>query len=437
MKIRADHPLIDTYQQAEDFILNALPMFQNIGEKAIGKYDLSGILALLDYLGNPHQDFESIHIAGTNGKGSVSHMLAAIYHQNGYKTGLFTSPHLITYRERIKINGVKIPESYVLKWVQLHYKYLLQHSLSFFEMSMGLACSYFSAQKIAIAIMETGLGGRLDATNVISPVLSIITNIDYDHQKILGDTLEEIAREKAGIIKSNTPVVLGNIAPALYGVFAEKAKAENAELVYSDNSLISSSETTNEGIFYTLKDKTFPAASIKLPSMAPYHIFNLNTVLYALIRLRGLENLKLDEISTKTALEKFIKLSQFRGRYEIIHKNPLIIADAAHNPGGMQFFNPLFKNNNVHLHLVLGLVKEKNLHEILSILPSRATYYFCAAKVSRAMDAHKLQQEALNYDLKGDVWSSPREAIDEIILNGDQDDVGLVLGSIYLIAEIL
>lgn len=207
MEIHMEHPLIDTYQQAEDFILNALPMFQNIGEKAIGKYDLSSILGLLDYLGNPHQDFSSIHIAGTNGKGSVSHMLAAIYHQNGYKTGLFTSPHLFTYRERVKINGLNIPESYVLKWIQSHYKYLHQHTLSFFEMSMGLASSYFSEQKIDIAIMETGLGGRLDATNVITPVLSIITNIDFDHQKILGESLEEIAREKAGIIKRETRVV--------------------------------------------------------------------------------------------------------------------------------------------------------------------------------------------------------------------------------------
>ena len=437
MEIRTDHSPIDTYQQAEDFILNALPMFQNIGEKAIGKYDLSSILELLDYLNNPHQDFNSIHIAGTNGKGSVSHMLAAIYHQNSYKTGLFTSPHLISYRERVKINGLNIPESYVLKWVQSHYNYLRQHSLSFFEMSMGLACSYFSEEKVDIAIMETGLGGRLDATNVITPILSIITNIDYDHQKILGESLEEIAREKAGIIKKETPVVLGNVFPSLYGVFDKKARDENAELEYSDPSLIRYSETMDDGIVYYLEDNTFPASSIKLPSMAPYHTFNLNTVLYALKQLRDLENLKLEEDASKIALENFIKLSQFRGRHEIIHKNPLIIADAAHNPGGIQFFNPLFKNNNVHLHLVLGLVKEKNLHEILSILPRRATYYFCAAKVSRAMDAHKLQQEALKYGLKGDVWPSPRQAINEIILNGDQDDVGLVLGSIYLIAEIL
>lgn len=437
MKTQTVHSVIETYQQAEDFILSALPMFQYIGEKAIGKYDLTGIAAFLDYLGNPHQDFKSVHIAGTNGKGSVSHMLAAVYHQNGYNTGLFTSPHLITYRERIKLNGENIPEYAVLKWVQSHYDYLSQHSLSFFEMSMGLACSYFSEQKVDIAIMETGLGGRLDATNVITPILSIITNIDFDHQKILGGTLEQIAREKAGIIKRTVPAVLGNVDPTLYEVFDEKARNENAEIVHSDISLIHYSEPKDEGILYHLKEDTFPASSINLPSMAPYHTYNLNTVLYALDQLRRLENLELKEEPTRTALENFIELSQLRGRHEIIHRNPMIIADAAHNPGGIRFFNPLFENNNVHLHLVLGLVKEKDLHEILSILPRRATYYFCAAKVSRAMDAYELQQEAQNYGLKGDVWPSPQQAIDEIILNGDQDDIGLIIGSIYLIAEIL
>src|SRR5680860_15135 len=213
---QTDRPKIKTYQQAESFIMEALPMFQSVGKKAIGHYDLSSVRRLLEYLGNPHHDFESIHIAGTNGKGSVSHMLSAIYHQNGYKTGLFTSPHFISYRERIKINGVKIPEEVVLDWIQKHQDYLIQEKLSFFEMSMGLACSYFSKEKIDIAIMETGLGGRLDATNVIYPILSIVTNIDYDHQDILGDTLELIALGKAGIIKSEIPLVLGNVDPSLY-----------------------------------------------------------------------------------------------------------------------------------------------------------------------------------------------------------------------------
>ena len=428
---------IQTYAHAEAFIMEALPMFQRVGKKAVGTFNLEATHDFLNYLENPHKSFKSIHIAGTNGKGSVAHMLSGVYQNSGYKTGLFTSPHLITYRERIKINGKYIPEFYVLQWVQKHHKYLDSNALSFFEMSFGLACSYFSEESVDIALIEVGLGGRLDATNIICPILSVVTNIDYDHQDLLGNSLELIANEKAGIVKHGVPILLGNVKPDLYSVFKDKADQMNSELYLSEDSYIQSSEKSSDGIYYHLKPDTLPADSIFLPVHAPYHKFNLNTVLHALKLLEKMNCFSYQKVQTKSGLENFIRLSQFRGRYEIINHNPLIIADAAHNPGGLRFLNPLFKNKTVHLHIVLGLVKGKDLEEIFSLLPHHATYYFCAADVPRAMDATTLQKQAIKFGLEGEVWPSPKQAINEIILNADQGDVGLVIGSIYLIAEIL
>lgn len=433
----ADHTPIETYPQAEAFIMEALPMFQKVGKKAVGNYGLDQVKAFLNYLGDPHRNLTYIHIAGTNGKGSTAHMLAAVYQENGYKTGLFTSPHLISYRERMKINGGYIPEEYILHWVQQHLPYLQQQPLSFFEMSMGLACSWFSDEQVEMVILETGLGGRLDATNVITPLLSIITNIDLDHQDILGESLEQIAQEKAGIIKPAIPVVLGNIDRSLYGIFEMKARDLNAPLYPSDDDLIADMQTRNDGILYRLKAGTFPAGQILLPTLAPYQRANLLTVLHALKRLKDHDALALQDADTTRGLENFLAITQFRGRYEIIHRNPLVIVDAAHNPGGIRFFNHLFQNKNVHLHLIIGMVKGKDVDAILSLLPVDATYYFCAAKVARAMDAHQLQMEAEQYGLVGAVYSSPGHALKTLIETADQQDIGLVIGSIYLLEEIL
>ena len=437
MAIKTEQNLIETYQQAESFIMEALPMFQSVGKKAMGTYDLTRIRSFLDYLGNPQTKWPCIHIAGTNGKGSVSHMLAAVYQQNGYRTGLFTSPHLLTYRERIKINGSNIPEHEVLRWVKRHYDYLKESHLSFFEMSMGMAFSWFVREKTDIAIIETGLGGRLDATNVIVPLLSIITNIDLDHQDILGSDIEQISREKAGIIKPGVPVVLGNVDEAVEFVFEEASRKVEARLIRSDYKIVQRSETGNDGIEYSISKNLFSFPSINLPSLAPYQEYNLNTVLHALLYLRDISSLELNNFDIRDGLENFSAITAFRGRYEILNRQPLVIADAAHNPGGIRFFESLFQNKNVHLHLVIGLVKDKDLHQIFSLLPQEATYYFCAAKIPRAMDASQLQEEARKYGLIGEVWSSPRMAVESIIENANPDDVGLVLGSIYLLAEIL
>ncbi|MBY5959994.1 bifunctional folylpolyglutamate synthase/dihydrofolate synthase [Membranicola marinus] len=428
---------ITSYAQAEAFIMNALPMFQHVGRKALDTYDLEKVSNFLAYLGNPQDRFRSIHIAGTNGKGSVAHMLAAVYQKNDFKTGLFTSPHLLSYRERMKVNGDLIDEESVLAWVQRHYDYLRTSHLSFFEMSMGLACCWFADQEVDIVLMETGLGGRLDATNVITPLLAIITNIDYDHQDILGDSLELIAHEKAGIIKKNRPTVLGNVDPKLYPVFEKIADEKESKLIYSDRSLILRSEDTHDGIVYHLQKNVLPGSKIELPNKAEYHRYNLNTVLHALHILKENKELPLKSTAAKSGLENFIRLTGFRGRYEVIHGSPLIIADAAHNPAGLRYFERFFKNNSVHLHIVLGLVKGKNLEETFSVLPDHATYYFCAANVPRAMDSNVLQFEAQKYGLNGETWPSVQRAINEIILNANKEDIGLVMGSIYLLEEIL
>lgn len=432
-----DQTRIETYEQAEAFIMDALPMFQKVGKKAIGSYTLEKVGDFLQYLGNPHHLLKCIHVAGTNGKGSVSHMLAAVYQQNGYKTGLFTSPHILTYRERMKINGHYIPKRVILNWVQNHYYYLKEKPLSFFEMSLGLACSWFAEEEIDIAIVETGLGGRLDATNALWPIMSIITNIDMDHQDILGDTIELIAMEKAGIIKPYIPVVLGNIEDSIIGIFEKKAQENNAPLRLSDEEMINRYGVEDDRIRYTLRSDAFPSSAITLPTLAPYQKYNLNTVLQALIYLKDCKSLELNPSETKKGLENFVAITQFRGRYEIIHRNPLVIADAAHNPGGIRFFKSLFENKNVHLHLVIGLVAGKDLSQTLSLFPVDATYYFCAAKIPRAMDARQLQLEAGKHGLKGKVWASPRQAVDDIIEHASQDDIGLVIGSIYLLEEIL
>lgn len=412
-------------------------MFQNLGAHALAKLDLTKTQRFLSYLGNPHLDFQVIHVAGTNGKGSVSHMLSAIYQQNGYKTGLFTSPHLKSYRERIKLNGELIDRDFVLEWVRLHFPYLKAKGLSFFEMSMGLACCYFSIQKVDIAMMETGMGGRLDATNVVQPFFTIITNIDYDHQSYLGDTLEEISIEKGGIIKQNTPVLLGNVDASLHSLFAEMAKVKNAPFFLSDPTMIASSINNKDSITFRFTKRVLSSEQLVLPTLAPYQIHNLNTVLHTYQHLKNQSGLELNGHRTRKGLENFISLTGFHGRYQIIHRNPLIIVEAAHNIGGVRFLKSLFENNNVHLHLILGLVDDKKTDSILSLLPQDATYYFCAAKVPRAMEAKKLQQKAKIFGLEGQTWPSPREAVNEIILNADQGDIGLVVGSIYLIAEIL
>lgn len=428
-----------TYQDAEEMIMTALPMYQRNGQAAMAKQDLSKIKKLLSYLGDPHLDFAAVHIAGTNGKGSVSHMLSAVFQSNGYQTGLFTSPHLKSYRERIRIDGAMIEEEFVLKWVNTHGEYLIQNEFSFFEMSMGLAASYFSEKNIDIAVFETGLGGRLDATNVLKPSFTIITHIGPDHQAYLGNTLPEIAREKAGIIKESVPVLLGsNMDPELYPVFDEVSEARHAPVIRARaDRWIPSGTRDDKTIFAWEGGSTSNGESLLLPSLAPYQFYNINTVWYACEELRNRKILALEREKIIHGLEHFTRMTGFKGRYEIIHKDPMVILDTTHNVSGLEFYTPLFENKSVHLHLILALMKERDVSEFLSRLPKNATYYFCQPDVPRALPAAELKREAEKLGMKGEVWAHPKEALKRLIVEANEEDIGLILGSIFLVAEIL
>ncbi|GAA5222230.1 bifunctional folylpolyglutamate synthase/dihydrofolate synthase [Membranihabitans marinus] len=425
------------YQEAEEFIMSALPMFQKLGRPSLEKLDLRKTLDFMSYLGNPHKDLKCIHIAGTNGKGSVSHMLSGIFQQNGYDVGLFTSPHLRDYRERIKINGIYIDKDYIADWVSVHQQYLSDAMLSFFEMSTGLAFDYFKEKKIDLAIIETGLGGRLDSTNVIHPLLSIITSIDFDHMDILGHTLKEIAGEKAGIIKPEVPVLLGNVNSDLEVVFEEKARNENSIIFKSDLSLCQFRGIVDFKRSYRLINHNWGQDGLLLDNLGPYQDHNVNTCLHAIKIVQSLGLIAIDIGKSLAGLARFSQLSKFKGRFEIVSKQPLIIADAAHNAAGIQYLKEYFDKKSLHLHIVFGMVEGKDHSSVLSQLPKDATYYFCNMSIPRAMSAEKIQQLALNYQLSGKVYKSANEALTEIKQTIASTDTVLVFGSIFLIAEIL
>lgn len=425
------------YKEAEDFIMSALPMYQKLGKVSFNKLDLSKTLDFMDYLGTPQKSVKCIHIAGTNGKGSVSHMLSGICQENGYDVGLFTSPHLKDYRERIKINGNFIEKDFVASWVTRHQQYLSDARLSFFEMSTGLAFDYFNHKNIDLAIIETGLGGRLDSTNVIHPLLSIITSIDFDHTDILGHSLPEIAGEKAGIIKKGVPVLLGNVNPDLYPVFIKKAELENAILFKSELLHCHFNGIDNYKRSYSLDIDQWGQANFCLDNLGPYQDHNVNTSLHAIKIIQSEGLLTLDTAKSIEGLAQFSKLSQFKGRFEIISKHPLIIADAAHNAAGIQYLKEYFDKKSLHLHIVFGMVEGKDHSSVLRLLPKDATYYFCNMAIPRAMAADKIQQLALNYQLHGAVYGSANEALTKIKQTIASTDTVLVFGSIFLIAEIL
>lgn len=425
------------YASAEAFILNALPMFQRLGGAALKKVDLSKTIGLLQYLDNPHLQFKSIHIAGTNGKGSVAHMLSAVFQAHGLKVGLFTSPHLKDYRERIKINGKYIDKQFVLHWIQKHYNYLQENRLSFFEMSTGLAFDYYSHSRCDIAIIETGLGGRLDSTNVIQPLLSIITNIGFDHTQFLGTTLEQIAGEKAGIIKPKTPVLLGNVDRDLISVFETKANKESAKLYLSEEHLIRFEWLENFKRKYTVHIPGWDIDTLSIDNPAPYQDFNLNTTLHALLILKNHVNFSIQPHIVKNGLEQFSFLSKFRGRFEILNQSPLIVADATHNTAGIAYLKGYFDKKNIHLHIVLGMVSDKDHESFLKLLPHSAKYYFCSPNVPRGLEAEKLKVLANKEGLKGEVWPDVNKVLNHLKLTGTEKDIVLVFGSIFLIAEIL
>ncbi len=404
-----------TYQETLKWMFAQLPMYQNKGKTAFKK-DLNNIIKLSKHLKHPENKFKSLHIAGTNGKGSVSHMLASILQEAGYKTGLYTSPHLKDFRERIKINGAPIRKNCVINFIKRNKEFLQNNSLSFFEMTVGIAFEYFAKKKVDIAIIEVGLGGRLDSTNIISPEVSVITNISFDHTQMLGNSLRQIAVEKAGIIKHKTPVVIGEPLPETEEVFKQIANKNNSKI-------------------YFVNQQVKPKYNSDL--QGNYQQKNINTVLKS-VELLQKKGYKISEINIKNGLKNVVKNTGLHGRWEVVQKKPKIILDTAHNEAGLKFvIEQLLQIKHKQLHIVLSVVNDKDLDKILPLFPKNAVYYFSKAQIPRGLSQEILKNTAKKYGLMGDSYHSVKQAFNKAKNNSNPDDIIFVGGSTFTVAEIL
>lgn len=403
------------YQETTNWMFNQLPMYQLQGASAY-KEDLTNIKVLATHLGNPQNELKCIHVAGTNGKGSTSHMLASVLQEAGYKVGLYTSPHLKDFRERIKINGKEISEDFVCEFIAKHKDFFEANDMSFFEMSVGLAFDYFAFEKTDIAIIEVGLGGRLDATNIITPLVSVITNIDLDHTQFLGNTPALIAGEKAGIIKPNVPVVIGEYTNETQPVFLAKADENKAPIYFAAD----------------LVTDVFPSDLI-----GDYQFHNKKTVQQTIAILNSQNEFKVLDESLKAGLLNVVKNTGLQGRWQQLGENPKIICDTAHNKHGLAVvMNQIQKETFDNLHIVLGVVNDKDLDSILPLFPTKAQYYFCRPDSSRGLATEILKEAAKNYDLLGQKYDSVAEAFAAAKQNATENDFIYVGGSTFVVAEL-
>ena len=424
-----------TYADTLHYLYAQLPMFTRVGASAYKK-DLHNTLAICNALHNPEHKFKSVHIGGTNGKGSSSHMLAAILQTAGYKTGLYTSPHLRDFRERIRINGQMIPEQEVINFVNSHQALFEEINPSFFEATVGLAFDYFAKQQVDIAIIEVGLGGRLDSTNVINPLLSLITNIGLDHQDILGTTLREIASEKAGIIKTTTPIIIGEKQAEIADVFENKAIEANAKILFaSDCWTITPKETAPLLVVNALSSKQ--NLELALDLRGSYQVKNLAGVLTAVDELRE-QGFKISEENLKTALKQVTSLTGLQGRWQTLQQHPLVFCDTGHNEDGIkEVLKNITNTPHQNLHMVWGMVKDKDVTKILELLPKKANYYFCQPNIPRGKPTEELAQEAQKYQLKGQAYTSVAEAYQQALSHAKPNDLVFVGGSTFVVAEVL
>lgn len=432
------------YTQTVEYLYSRLPMFSRQGAAAIKK-DLHNTVLLCGSLGDPHNKFKTIHVAGTNGKGSVSHMLASVFQQAGYKTGLYTSPHLRDFRERIRINGEMIPKETVVSFVQEQQELIEKIDPSFFEVTVAMAFDYFARQNVDIAIIETGLGGRLDSTNIIRPILSVITNIGFDHMAILGDTLAQIASEKAGIIKSGIPVVIGEATGDVKQVFLEKAALEQSLIVFaSEEWSVDPAEGWNDDLLQVHARRmhnstSSPEKHIKviLDLTGSYQIKNIRSVLTAIDLLKN-SGFEISNQQLCSGLRQVSKLTGLMGRWQTIGHNPKTICDTGHNEDGIrEVLNNLKRLDYRHLHVVIGMVKDKDIRKVLSLLPEQATYYFCAPDIERAKSAISLREEALEAGLHGEAYESVSLALSTARERAENQDLVLVCGSTFVVAEVV
>ncbi|MEX6689448.1 folylpolyglutamate synthase/dihydrofolate synthase family protein [Danxiaibacter flavus] len=426
------------YQQTIEFLFNALPMFSRVGAAAFRK-DLDNTIRLCEALGNPQNKFKSIHIAGTNGKGSTSHMLAAILQSAGYKTGLYTSPHLKDFRERIKVDGKLCSEDFIVDFTQRIQPLIEELNPSFFEITVAMAFEYFARQKVDIAVIEVGLGGRLDSTNIITPELSVITNIGYDHMNMLGDSLDKIAFEKAGIIKKDIPVVIGEWLPETKPVFASAAEERKAPIIFAqENKWVTEWTFAHHHLFVTVADKRTddrPVYELDLPGV--YQTKNVVTVLEVVHQLR-LSGWKLDEPVVKDALKQVKRLTGLHGRWELVQENPSVILDVCHNEDGIrQLAQQVELSKYNDLHIVLGMVKDKDISKVLPLLPKNAVYYFTKAQIPRALDETELERQAAEAGLKGKNYPDVNTALQSAKQHAGKEDMIIVCGSVFLVGEVV
>ncbi|MGV8946796.1 MAG: bifunctional folylpolyglutamate synthase/dihydrofolate synthase [Lutibacter sp.] len=403
------------YTNTLNWMFSQLPMFQRQGAAAFKK-DLTNSLALSKHLNFPEATFKTIHVAGTNGKGSTSHMLASILQEAGYKVGLYTSPHLKDFRERIKINGKMIKKSDVTDFIKTNKSFFETHQLSFFEMTVGLAFDCFSKHKVDIAVIEVGLGGRLDSTNIITPEVSVITNIGYDHMQFLGETLPEIAFEKAGIIKSNIPVVIGEYQKEVFPVFEKIAKEKSSKLFLASKN-----------------DSNIYSSDLK----GNYQVHNIKTVVQTIAILKT-KGFVISEKNIQKGLSKVVKNTGLMGRWQMLNKQPKVICDTAHNAEGLYYtFKQLQEEKFDKLHIVIGVVNDKDLKKVLSLFPKNATYYFCKPNIERGLDENELKKQCAKFQLIGEAYDSVDSAYKTTLGKATKNDLIYIGGSTFVVAEVV
>jgi dihydrofolate synthase / folylpolyglutamate synthase len=428
--------MFKTYEETLHFLYENLPMFQRIGPAAI-KPDLKNTLALCEVLGNPQFKFKSIHVGGTNGKGSTSHMLASILQSAGFKTGLYTSPHLKSFTERIRINGEEISKHHVVDFTNRILPSIENLKPSFFEITVAMAFDYFAQQQVNVAVIEVGLGGRLDSTNVITPELSLITNIGWDHMDILGDSLEKIAAEKAGIIKDEVPVVISERQPEVEYIFREKASSVESPIYFASDQFNASTQSENGVVTFDVFEKGDPVIqNLQLPLQGVYQQKNILGVVQALDVLKG-RGWEISSQHVRSGLENVISQTGLKGRWQILNKKPMIVCDTGHNLDGMkEVLCQIRMQSYRNLFFVFGMVKGKDVSSILKLLPKEAYYFFCEAKIPRAMNASLLSQQAFEYQLTGEIVPDVNDAIHQAMKRASSEDMIFVGGSTYIVAEI-
>lgn len=423
-----------TYEETLHYLYTSTPLFQNVGKDAY-KEGLENTYELDKHFGHPHKQFKTIHIAGTNGKGSCSHTLAAILQSAGYKTGLYTSPHLVDFRERIRVNGTPVPKDYVTSFVEENRSFFEPLHPSFFELTTAMAFKYFAEQHVDVAIIEVGLGGRLDCTNIITPDMCIITNISFDHTQFLGNTLEKIAKEKAGIIKSGIPVVIGETSTETRTVFQNKAAETHAPITFAeDESLVEDWKTGTDGYrIYQTKDY----ADLEGELGGLYQIKNTNTILTAVRQLKQI-GYTITEQDVRNGFANVCKLTGLMGRWQTIETSPKVICDTGHNVGGISYIVEQLKHETYkYLHIVIGMVNDKDISGVLSLLPKDADYYFTQASVKRALPAEEMAQKAYAANLQGSYYDNVQTALEAAKAKADKDDLIFVGGSSFIVADLL